>query len=117
MSDEIQYQALGEEDYIGSNVTLLQLDSKTLLRTGGALPEGVAEAMAEAEVILKMGAPATNALLEQLYFLCQYFPSEMGRAMSNMNATIAKRFEKKFTSSYAPEAIQQMEHEEEKGGW
>jgi hypothetical protein len=112
---EIPYERLEEDDYIGANITLLQSDILTPLRSGSTLPEGTAEAIAEYEQVLELGGPILEGLLRQVHLMLQYFNAEEGRARSDMNATISRKYEKKYRGMVPPELLEYEYEMKEEG--
>lgn len=115
-SGKLEYEKLGEEDYIGFNITLGQDEPIVVLRTSSNLPEGVAAAYAECEKVTREGLPFLDDLLDQLYMELQYLVAENRRGVSDMNATISRKYEKRYVGAAPPEYYTYEEEEETKKG-
>jgi len=107
----IDYDNLGEHDYIGASITGLQKEAVIVRRRTSQLPKGVGEAFGMAEEALMRLLPFTASLLKALYASADWTAAEQGKALSEMMATMSKRYTKRYPSEKVYEEVEEVEEE------
>lgn len=97
--DEIRTEYLGEEDYIGAAVTLLQNRKSTVRRTASHLPLGSAHLIAAVEEAQLSIYPLDNEGLSELNHMLEYRLGEGGRGRGDMAAMVSRGYTKRPSSS------------------
>jgi len=107
----IDYDNLGEHDYIGASITALQKEATIVRRRTSQLPRGTGEAFGLAEEALTRLLPFTASLLKALYSSADWSSAEQGKALSEMMATMSRRYTKRYPSERVYEEPEEVEEE------
>ena len=106
----LNYGVLKEDDYLGANITNLDDDVEVVHRKTGYLYPGTGDLFAVCEMMARrLPPPVAERLVELLRWITQYNSAEEGRAITDLNTALSKRY-----SKYAP--YMPMQEEEEEGG-